>query len=152
MSWVQLLFRWLHILPAVAVGGATIYAAIALVPTLGELPDDVRRGLRERVAARWRPVVSMSIALLFASGLGNFLLFQGKLHRGQALYQGLFGVKFLAALAVFFISSALVGRSPALQPMRDRMPFWIRVNAALVVLIVLVAGVLRLIPVAPIAP
>lgn len=149
MSWVQLLLRWLHILPAVIAGGATIYAAVALVPTFGALSDDARAILRERVASRWRPVVAICIALLLGSGLANFLLFQSKLHHGQPLYQGLFGVKFLAALGVFFISSALAGRSAALQPMRDRMAFWVRVNAALVVLIVLISGILKNTPVAP---
>jgi phosphatidylglycerophosphate synthase len=149
VSWVQLLLRWLHILPAVIAGGATIYSAVALVPTFGALSDEARAILRERVASRWRPVVSICIALLLGSGLTNFLMFQSKLHHGQPLYQGLFGVKFLAAMTVFFISSALVGRSAALQPMRDRMGFWIRVNAALVVLIVVISGILKNIPAAP---
>jgi hypothetical protein len=146
VSWVQLLLRWLHVIPAVLAGGATLYAAIALVPTLGELPEDVRASVRERIAARWRPVVSICVALLLASGLANFLLFQSKLHHGQPVYQGLFGVKFLAALAVFFISSALVGRAPALQGMRDRMAFWVRINALLVILILLISGILKNLP------
>jgi putative copper export protein len=149
VSWVQLLLRWLHILPAVIAGGASLYAAIALIPTLGELPPDVRSSLRERVAARWGPVVSICVALLLASGLANFLLFQSKLHHGQPVYHGFFGMKFLAALGVFFISSALVGRAPALQGMRDRAAFWARINALLVVVIVLISGVLKNIPPAP---
>ncbi|HVQ35785.1 MAG TPA: hypothetical protein VMT33_07210, partial [Candidatus Bathyarchaeia archaeon] len=99
--------------------------------------------------SRWRPVVAICIVLLLGSGLANFLLFQSKLHHGQPLYQGLFGVKFLAAMGVFFISSALAGRSAALQPMRDRMTLWVPVNAALVVLIVLISGILKNIPVSP---
>ena len=146
MSWVQLLLRWLHVLPAVIAGGASIYAAIALVPTLGELPEDVRTTLRERIASRWRPVVSICVALLLASGLANFLLFQSKAHVGQPVYHGLFGIKFLAALGVFFISAALVGRAPALQGMRDRMAFWVRINAALVILILLISGILKNLP------
>ena len=146
MSWVQLLLRWLHIIPAVIAGGASLYAVIALIPTLGELSPDVRASLRERVAARWRPVVSICVALLLASGLANFLLFQSKLHHGQPIYHGFFGVKFLAALGVFFISSALVGRAAALQGMRDRMAFWVRINAALVILILLISGILKNLP------
>ena len=149
MSWVQLLLRWLHILPAVIAGGATIYSAVALVPTFGALSDDAKAILRERVASRWRPVMMLCIVLLLGSGLTNFLMFQSKLHHGQPLYQGLFGVKFLAAMGVFFIASALVGKSAALQPMRDRMGFWIRVNAALIVLIVLISGILKNLPPSP---
>jgi len=116
VTWVALLLRWLHILPAVAAGGASIYAAIALLPTLAELPEEVRNATRDRILARWRPIVSLSVALLLGSGLANFILFQSKMHTGQPLYHGVFGVKFLAALAVFFISSAARCRTPSGLP------------------------------------
>lgn len=148
MEPVAVLLRWLHIVPAVIAGGATVYAAVALIPAMGELDAEVRRGLREKIAARWRPVVGACIGLLIASGLTNFFLFQAKAHHGQPLYHALFGVKFLAALGVFFIAEALVGRSAGFQRIRDNAAFWSRLGAALVLLILLVSGVLRNIPVA----
>jgi len=79
----------------------------------------------------------------------NFFVYQGPAHRGQVLYQGLFALKFVAAMCVFFIGSALTGRSAALQPMRDNARFWAGLNASLILLILLVSGVLKNVPPAP---
>ena len=149
MNFAAILLRWLHIIPAIAAGGATLYASIALLPSMQELPEAERTRLREAVVKRWRGVTMASITLLLASGLLNFILYQAPAHRGQPLYHGLFGVKFLAAMAVFFLASALMGRSAALAPIRANARFWTSVSAALVVLIVLISGVLRSIPPAP---
>lgn len=149
MNFVAILLRWLHIIPAIAAGGATLYASIALLPSMQELPEAERTRLREAIVKRWRGVAMASITLLLASGLLNFFLYQAPAHHGQPLYHGLFGVKFLAAMTVFFLASALMGRSAALAPIRANARFWTSVSAALVVLIVLISGVLRSIPPAP---
>jgi uncharacterized membrane protein len=146
MSLPQILLRWLHIVPAVVAGGAVIYARIALVPALAEQPEAERARLRAAIDARWRPVVMACITLLLASGVLGFVLYEAPAHKGQALYHALFGVKFLAALGVFFLASALSGRTPALAPIRARSPFWTGIAATLVVVILLIAGVLRSIP------
>jgi putative copper export protein len=146
MDMVSILLRWLHIVPAVAGGGATVFAAIALVPTLGELPAAERSQIRDTVMRRWRPVFTACVALLLASGLLNFMLFQAPVHKGQPLYHGLFGLKFILAMAVFFLGSALTGRSATFQKLRDRTSYWTAVNALLIVTIVLISGVLRGIP------
>jgi hypothetical protein len=143
-----LILRWLHIVPAVVAGGATVYAFIALIPALGELPAAEAARLREGVVRRWRVVFMICVTLLLGSGLLNFLLYQGPAHRGQALYRGIFGLKFLAALTVFFLGSALTGRSAALAPIRANARFWTGVSATLIVLIVLLSGILRGIPAA----
>jgi hypothetical protein len=148
VSALAVVLRWLHIVPAVVAGGASVFVAVALLPALGEMPEETRRAARERINARWRVIVMICITLLLASGLANFVLYQGPAHRGQALYQGLFGLKFLAALGVFFIASALTGRSEALQPMRESARFWASLNALLIVAIVLISGVLRGLPAA----
>lgn len=149
MSALAVVLRWLHIVPAVVAGGAAVFYAVALVPALGALPDDARRGTRERIAGRWRAVVMVCITLLLASGLANYLLYEAPAHRGQLLYHALFGVKVLLALVVFFLASALTGRSAALEPIRARAKLWTAANAILVVLIVLISGALRGIPHAP---
>jgi hypothetical protein len=146
MNGVALVLRWLHIVPAVMGGGAAFFAALALLPTLREMPEPTRSAIRSAVADRWRPVLSASIGLLLLSGIANFVLFQGPAHAGQALYLALFGVKVLAALGVFFLASALMGRSEALQPVRDNGALWTKVNAGLVLLVLLISGVLRTLP------
>jgi uncharacterized membrane protein len=149
MNFVAILLRWLHIIPAVAAGGATLYAVVALLPSLGEMPEPERARLRDALARRWRGVFMASTALLLASGLLNFILFQAPVHKGQPLYHALFGVKFLAAMIVFFLGAALTGRSAGLAGIRAKAPFWTTVSALLVLAILLVSGVLRGIPHAP---
>jgi hypothetical protein len=146
MNFAAIVLRWLHIVPAVVAGGATFYAALALLPTLGELPEADRARLREALTRRWRPVFMACTTLLLASGLLNFILFQAPVHKGQPLYHGLFGVKFLAAMVVFFLGAALTGRSAGFAGIRANARRWTGVTAALVLLILLVSGVLRAIP------
>jgi uncharacterized membrane protein len=136
----------MHIVPAVVAGGATIFARIALLPALATLPDAERVRVKETIDRRWRIVVMACITLLLVSGIANFVLYQAPVHKGQPLYHALFGVKFLAAMIVFFLASALTGRSTALASIRANSRFWVGVAAALVVLILLISGVLRGIP------
>ena len=102
--------------------------------------------LKEAIDRRWRVVVMVCVTLLLVSGLANFVLFQAPVHKGQSLYHALFGVKFLAAMIVFFLASALSGRSRALAPIRANARFYVGVAATLVLAILLISGVLRSIP------
>ncbi|MFM7159352.1 MAG: hypothetical protein ACKO3P_03160, partial [Planctomycetaceae bacterium] len=85
------------------------------------------------------------------SGFFNYLkvIFE-KSHKGDGLYHQLVGFKILIALAIFFISSALVGRSPGLQRFRDNGRYWLGVNLVLALVIVAISGFLKIrgIPVA----
>jgi hypothetical protein len=102
--------------------------------------------VKETIDRRWRVVVMTCIALLLVSGLVNFVLYQAPVHKGQSLYHALFGVKFLAALVVFLLASALSGRSVALAPIRANARLYVGVAAVLVLLIVFISSVLRSIP------
>lgn len=146
MNTLQLVLRWMHIVPAVVAGGATIFVRIALLPALAALPDGERGRVKEAIDRRWRVVVMACIALLLVSGIANFVLYQAPVHKGQSLYHALFGIKFLAALIVFFLASALSGRSPALAPIRANSRFYVGVAATAVIVILLLSGVLRSIP------
>jgi uncharacterized membrane protein len=146
MDGTALVLRWLHIVPAVVAGGATAFAWIALLPALQTLPDAERLRLKDAIDRRWRAVVMVCITLLLVSGLANFMLYQAPAHKGQGLYHALFGAKFLAALVVFFLGSALTGRSAALASIRANARFWVGVAASLVLVILLISGVLRSIP------
>jgi uncharacterized membrane protein len=146
MDTTAILLRWMHIVPAVVTGGATAFARIALIPAMATLPDAERMRLKETIDRRWRVVVMISITLLLVSGLTNFFLYQAPAHKGQMLYHALFGVKFLAALVVFFLGSALFGRSQALAPIRANARFWSGISLTLILLILLISGVLRNIP------
>lgn len=146
MNLVAIVLRWLHIVPAVIAGGAAFYTVLALLPAMGEMPEADRARLRDSLTRRWRAVFMACTTLLLASGLLNFILYQAPVHKGQPLYHGLFGVKFLAAMVVFFLGAALTGRSAGLAGIRANARRWTAVTAVLVLLILLVSGVLRAIP------
>lgn len=146
MNGLQIFLRWMHIVPAVVAGGALIFARLAILPALATLPDAERARVREAIDRRWRVVVMICITLLLISGFANFILYQAANHKGQPLYHALFGIKFLAALGVFFLGSALSGRSAALASIRANSRLYAGIAASLVILIVLISGVLRNIP------
>lgn len=146
MDTIALVLRWMHIVPAVAAGGATLFARIALLPALATLPDAERSRVKEAIDRRWRMVVMACVTLLLTSGTANFVMYQAPAHRGQPIYHALFGVKFVAALVVFFLASALSGRSAALASFRAKGRLWTGVTATLVLLILVISGVLRNLP------
>ena len=146
MSTLAIVLRFLHIAPAVVAGGATIFARFALLPALASLPEAERVRLKDAIDRRWRIVVMVCVTLLLGSGLANFAIYQAPVHKGQPLYHALFGVKFLAAMVVFFLASALSGRSASLAGIRANSRFWVGVAATLVIAIVLISAVLRNIP------
>ena len=146
MNALALVLRWMHIVPAVVAGGATVFARIALIPALSTLPDAERLRVKDSIDRRWRVVVMACVTLLFVSGIANFVLYQAPVHKGQSLYHALFGVKFVAAMIVFVLASALSGRSGAFAPIRANSRFWTGVAATLVLVILLISGVLRSIP------
>jgi uncharacterized membrane protein len=146
MSYLPIVLRFFHIAPAVIAGGATIFVRIALLPALAALPEADRLRVKETIDRRWRVVVMACIGLLLVSGIANFVLYQAPVHKGQSLYHALFGIKFLAAMVVFFLASALSGRSAALAPIRANARLYAGVAALLVLLIVFLSNVLRNIP------
>ena len=88
----------------------------------------------------------ISIGLLLVSGLYNYFVVTRHHHSGQALYHALFGVKFLLALAFFFLGSVLTGRAKVFDRLRERAPVWQGVMLVLAALIIMIAGVMKFIP------
>ena len=147
-DFVGLVFRWMHILAAVAAVGGMIFLRLALMPSVSVLGDDARKTLHEAVRSRWSRVVMAAIALLLVSGLYNIVV-TAQRHELPAYYMPLFAVKFLLSLGIFFISSALVGRAPAFDPIRRNARFWLTLNLVLAITLVCIAGALRIAPKTP---
>ena len=142
-----LISRWVHILFAVIVVGGVFFMRFVVHGATAEALDEAgRKALRDAVVKRWKRWVMISITLLLASGLYNYLVVTRQHHSGQGLYHALFGVKFLLALAFFMLGSVLTGRAKAFDRLRERAPLWQGVLFALAVLIILIAGVMKLIP------
>ncbi|MFM9058206.1 MAG: hypothetical protein ACKOSQ_03600 [Planctomycetaceae bacterium] len=152
MDPVSLVLRWAHVLAAVVAMGGLVFARVALVPALSELDADTRDAIHERIRRRWLPWVSGAIAVLFGSGLVNFLLFNSRVKAegwaGGAWmrltnYHFLFGVKFALAMVVFYFASALTGRKAGTQWVRNDRAKWLSVTLGLTVAVVLLSGWMR---------
>src|SRR5487761_1143843 len=136
LDWLAIIFRWMHILAAITAVGGTIFMRAALAPSLAVLTDDQRQALHEQVRSRWVKFVMGAILFLLLSGFYNFFRrsnagFDADYKR---LYNILFGIKFLLALVIFFVASALTGRAAALVRFRQNAKLWLSVNVALAVI------------------
>ena len=140
--------RWVHILAAIALMGGALFQRLALMPAAAELPDDAHEQLRSALRGRWSKVVMATAGLLLLSGLGSFglLVANYTLDKSELpgkLYHMVFGIKFLLALAVFYIASLLAGRSELAQKVRQNARTWLTLNLVLATLVVCMGGFLR---------
>ena len=136
------LFRWMHILAAITAVGGAIFMRMALLPAAASLPETERKQLEEQVRSRWVKWIMAAILFLLVSGFYNFLTTNAR-YKLPPLYQGLFGVKFLLALAIFFLASVLSGRSAAGQRFRRNARTWLTLNVVLAVALVCISGVMK---------
>ncbi len=140
---VTLLLRWVHIGCAATLIGGALFSGLALWPGADQSLDSTQRQeLRTAVGRRWSKVVFSCIGLLLITGLANFYILALKPEIEAMPYHALFLVKVLIAMVLFFIASAVVGRSPAFENMRKRPAFWHTLLAALGLFLILLSGVL----------
>lgn len=145
-SWgllLEVVSRVTHVGTAVVLVGGSVFMRFVLLPAAAQLGDEPHRALRQHVLARWRRVVMVGILLLLASGLYNYLVVAAPRHTGDGPYHGLMGAKILLALAMFFLASALTGRSEALQSFRANSKRWLLVLIALAAIVVALGGFLK---------
>ena len=137
------LSRGAHLLFAMIAVGALVFQRVALRPALDEggSPE-----LAEGIRRRWAPVVHVVITLLLVTGL--YQLMTAGLAKGKAdsSYHMWFGIKFIAALAIFFLVSALAGRSQGLAGFREKGKRWLGVSILLAVVVVAISIHIRSFP------
>jgi len=166
------LVRFLHISSAIAAIGAPFFMRFALMPAATEALDDpTHLKLREAIGKRWRHYVYIFITIFIATGLYNFLVetrlppefgqAEGKLITARwrefspddkKIYHMLFGVKMLAAFAIFFLASALAGRTKTFAPIRQKARVYVTFLLLLGVLVVICSTLLRFLPLHPAVP
>jgi len=122
-----------HIATAFAVTGAVFFQWWVLHPTLEG--RDESEDLKEALRLRWRMVLKVAIVLLLLTGF--YQMWAIGLPKGKVdpSYHMWFGIKFIAALGVIFIASALAGQSKALAGMRAKGGTWLAVAAILALII-----------------
>jgi hypothetical protein len=153
MDPLSVLLRWSHVLAAIVALGGLVFARFAFVPAAEELDRDTADRLHAGVRRRWLPWVTGAIAILLASGLTNYILMIRRIKDAPELwggdwmrqtgYHGLFGVKFLLAMILFYLASGLVGRGAGTQWIRNARRQWLSVAVGLGVAIVLISGWMR---------
>lgn len=140
MDWIAIVSRWTHVGTAIVLVGGTCFLRFVLAPAAAQLSDAEHQKLKELVMATWKKFVHAGIVLFLASGFYNFLVVQVPLHRGDKLYHALMGTKILLALGIFFIASALVGRSKTFEGMRRNSKLWQSVLLLLAAIVVGISG------------
>ena len=142
MEYVALLSRWLHVLPAIALVGGTIFMRFAFVSANGSQSDEATEAFCNQVRKRWSMVVKVSIALLLISGLYNSFL-KATTFKLDIVYNALLLVKIILALAIFFFASVLTGKSDSAKKFQGNEAKWLTVNVLLSVVLVCIAGFLK---------
>ena len=145
-----LVLRYMHILGAIMLMGGTIFMRFALAPTVLTLEGSTRADFHERVRSRWSKFVMLASGLLLVSGLANMLIYTDmfgfQMERVPLLgakYAMIVGIKFILALPIFFFASLLAGRSETAKKFQAKATFWMNVNLALALLMVVIGGLLK---------
>lgn len=139
-----LVLRWLHIGAAIVAVGGAVFVRFALRPSVETVLDEsARERLMEAIRRRWSKFVHGSVALLLLTGGANFVILAIPPKVEPVPYHWIFGVKFLAAMSVFLIASALVGKGPAFAAIRKRSASSLSLLLVLAALIVLLSGLLN---------
>ena len=142
---VLLILRYMHILGAIMLMGGTIFMRFALAPTVATLDGGAKADLHEKVRSRWSKFVMIASALLLISGIANLGLasqFQFEPVFGMS-YSMVAGIKMILALPIFLFASFLAGRSGTAKKFQEKAVFWMNVNLALALVMVLMGGLLR---------
>ena len=139
----DLIFRWFHILAAMTLVGGIFFQRFALAPALRSLDGDAQTQLEEACRSRWAKLVMLTSGLLLVTGLVNAVRIILRDEFEGEMYPLLLMVKLMVALAIFWIAAVLSGRSSMAVKFREKSTFWLNVNVALAILIVCVAGCMK---------
>lgn len=136
------LSRFTHVGTAIVLVGGTAFMRLVLMPVANQLPTDAHDQLRSGLMARWKRFVHGGIALFLLSGFYNYMKLMGS-HKGDKLWHALVGTKILLALVVFFLASALVGKSKAFEGLRQKRALWMSILLLLALTIVAISSFLK---------
>lgn len=101
---LHILFRYLHVSAVILFLGGVVYARQVLSPVLSVLPEDLRMQAAAGAQLRYRATLYTLLGVIVASGLYNFLTYEGPKH-GQT-YEIWFGIKML--LVAHILASAIL--------------------------------------------
>lgn len=140
---LPLIFRWLHIVPAIILVGGTLFMRLALAPVASAAADSPSAELRESIRRKWAKWVMISTGLLLISGFYNAATKAMGFHLGP-VYNGLLLAKILLAFAAFYLTAVLSGRSKKALQFRESETKWLNVLCGIMLAIVLIAGYMKM--------
>ena len=141
---LPLVSRWLHIVAAIILVGGTLFMRLALAPVASASKSSETAELRESIRRKWAKWVMISVAFLLISGLYNAAIKAMGFEMKGTPYIALLGIKLLLALAVFYLSAVLSGRSSKAIQFRESELKWLNVLCGLMLAIVLIAGYMKM--------
>ena len=144
MDILNLAMRWLHIIPAIALVGGTLFMRFAVVPAYDQLDDEQRDKIQESVRRGWSRLLMPSILFLLISGFVNTANISIAYDFPGGYYMPLLGLKLFLAIAIFYIASLLAGRSEGAKKFQQDQRKWLNINILLAILLVCIAGAMRL--------
>ncbi|MBL8820443.1 MAG: redoxin domain-containing protein [Planctomyces sp.] len=140
MDWIAVVSRWTHVGTAIVLVGGTVFLRFVFTPAVERLSEAERTSVTSHVQSLWKRFIHIGILLFLVSGFYNYLVVALPSHKGDKLYHPLIGTKILLGFGMFFIASALVGRSAKFEVMRRNAKFWQTVILVLAAVIVGISG------------
>jgi uncharacterized membrane protein len=138
MEYLPLISRWIHILSAIALLGGALFAVVVVLPSLRVLDEGLRSSLMEVLKKRAYRITHPAILLLLATGMYNFMSSMDVYKQVGSTAHMLIGIKLLLALGILAV---LMGQTfGVLKGCPSR---WMKLNIAMGLIIVLLAGFLR---------
>jgi uncharacterized membrane protein len=140
MGWIYLIFvRWIHIICACLLVGATFFLVVVLSPATRELEPEVRELVYLRSRRRFKMIVHSTTLFLLASGIYNTIRNWPAYHANIPLTHALFGPHLLLGLLIFLVLFVLLARK---QPTAGERT-WMRIALVLMFLTTLIASALK---------
>ena len=143
MNFLELILRWMHILPAVTLAGGLLFLHLAWLPGTAGMSDEEREESFAKFRAPWSRIVMVCTLLLLVSGLWNAVSLIKQYSFPSSPYHGLVLVKLLVAFALFFFAARIAGRSAKAVEFRKGLPKWLKVTTTLSLLLILTGGFMK---------
>ena len=100
---LQILFRYVHIVSAIVLVGGTTFIAIAMLPSMRLLEDNLRGSVQKLAMDRFIRAVWLGIAGLIVSGAYNWILLAPTYKAIGPIGNILIGIKVLVAIVLFAV-------------------------------------------------
>lgn len=141
---LDLAFRWIHILSAIALVGGTYFLRFSLAPSLAKKSPEEASSLLPLWRPSWAKVVMATSGLLLISGLFNAVRNIIRYEFPDSPYHAFVAVKLLLALVIFWLSAVLSGRSAMAEKFRAKFIFWLNISVILSTLVVMLGSYMKM--------